>query len=92
MIDNIAFDPFDSPFRLRSSAQEDRIAVGPSRPKALLFPTDFRERIRETERQLLTEALRKARFNQRMAADLLSLSYDQLRGKIRKYGLDVNQV
>ena len=92
MINNIAFDPFDSPFRLRPSAPKNRIAAKPDRPKALLFPTNFKERIRETERQLLTEALRKARFNQRMAADLLSLSYDQFRGKIRKYGLDVNPV
>jgi psp operon transcriptional activator len=92
MISNIAFDPFDSPFRLRPSAPKNRIAVEPDRPKPLLFPINFKERIRETERQLLTEALRKARFNQRMAADLLSLSYDQLRGKIRKYGLDVNPV
>jgi psp operon transcriptional activator len=92
MINNIAFDPFDSPFRLQASAQDKRIVDEPGRPKPLLFPTNFKERIRETERQLLTEALRKARFNQRMAADLLSLSYDQLRGKIRKYGLDINQV
>ncbi|NOX70134.1 MAG: phage shock protein operon transcriptional activator, partial [Gammaproteobacteria bacterium] len=56
--------------------------------KDMLLPTNFKNRVRELEKELLQAALRKARFNQRMAADLLALSYDQLRGKIRKYGLD----
>jgi psp operon transcriptional activator len=37
---------------------------------------------------LLRAGLEKARFNQRMAADLLGLTYHQLRGKLRKHGLD----
>ena len=32
-------------------------------------------------------ALDKARLNQRMASDLLNLSYHQLRGKLKKYGI-----
>jgi psp operon transcriptional activator len=32
--------------------------------------------------------LEKARFNQRLAADFLGLSYHQLRGKLRKHGLN----
>ena len=35
----------------------------------------------------LSAAMERARFNQRMAADLLSLSYDQLRHAIKKHGL-----
>jgi psp operon transcriptional activator len=89
LISKIAFDPFDSPFKLRSNARDSRPEVEIIRPGELLFPINFKERIRGTEKQLLIEALQKARYNQRMAANLLSLSYDQLRGKIRKYGLDV---
>jgi len=89
-ISKIAFDPFDSPFRLRSKGQKRQTEPEPLQSSTLLFPTNFKERIRETEKQLLVAALQKARFNQRMAADLLSLSYDQLRGKIRKYDLDVD--
>ena len=38
------------------------------------------------EQALLRAALDRARFNQRKAALLLNLSYDQFRGLIRKYG------
>ena len=88
-ISRIAFDPFDSPFRLRPSGQEN-VNTGKTdrRGSQLLLPTDFNVRMRETEKELLQAALHKARFNQRMAANLLSLSYDQLRGKIRKHGMD----
>ena len=88
-ISKIAFDPFDSPFRLRPSGQEN-VNAGKTdrRGSQLLLPTDFNVRMRETEKELLQAALHKARFNQRMAANLLSLSYDQLRGKIRKHGMD----
>ncbi|MGH8166760.1 MAG: helix-turn-helix domain-containing protein [Woeseiaceae bacterium] len=40
------------------------------------------------EKRLLNAALDKAKFNQRVAASLLGLTYHQLRGKIRKHGLD----
>ena len=36
---------------------------------------------------LLEAALEKARFNQRMAADLLGLTYHQFRGKLRKFNI-----
>ena len=57
----------------------------PRRKRAPLLPTDLKERLRETEIDLLTAALEKARFNQRLAADLLGLSYHQFRGKLRKF-------
>jgi len=92
-ITNIAFDPFDSPFRLRdvrtavSSKPEDKSAIR-STP---ILPTDINARVKELELELLTAGLEKARFNQRMAADLLGLSYHQLRGKIRKHSLDIGK-
>jgi len=59
-----------------------------SRRRSPLLPTDFKARILEAERDLLQAALEKARFNQRVAADLLGLTYDQLRGKLKKHELD----
>jgi psp operon transcriptional activator len=53
------------------------------------LPTDFKARINETERQLLQAGLQRARFNQKVAAELLGLTYHQLRGKIKKHRLDV---
>ena len=84
-IAKIAFDPFDSPFKL---AESDDEATPPSRPRrAPLLPADLQQRLRDTERELLVAALDKARFNQRMAADLLGLSYHQFRGKLKKYDI-----
>jgi len=88
-IDKIAFDPFDSPFRLPAKAKlpaEDESMRKADR--TVVLPMDITARLLEVERGLLDTALEKSRFNQRVAADLLGLSYHQLRGKIRKHGLD----
>ncbi|MFQ5610448.1 MAG: helix-turn-helix domain-containing protein, partial [Woeseiaceae bacterium] len=83
---SIAFDPFDSPY-VPADAQPVT-ATSPARTKRPpLLPTNLVERLQDTERELLRAALEKARFNQRRAADLLGLSYDQLRGKMKKYDL-----
>ncbi len=87
-IDKIAFDPFDSPYKLRPANEVSSQPGEPQQQGKLILPTNLAARMRETERELLVAALKKARFNQRLAANLLSLSYDQLRGKIRKHGLD----
>ena len=81
----IAFDPFDSPFKLA----DDRVTTPLERQAARtpLLPADLTQRLRDTERSLLQAALDKSRFNQRLAADLLSLSYDQFRGKLKKHGI-----
>jgi psp operon transcriptional activator len=88
-IDDIAFDPFDSPFRLRArTTRTEAGSTEDSHTRELVLPTNFTARIEDHEKELLLAALRKARFNQRVAADLLELSYHQIRGKIRKYQLD----
>jgi psp operon transcriptional activator len=84
-ITTIAFDPFDTPFEFQPTAAK------PSRPsrekRPPLLPMRLTERLEETEKEFLRAALEKARFNQTMAAELLDLSYHQLRGKLRKYGI-----
>lgn len=91
-VKRIAFDPFDSPFRLRDRKAPEAsktVAPAPSAQKRTpKFPLDLKSHLAETEKQLLNTALEKARFNQRAAAALLGLSYHQMRGKIRKHGLD----
>lgn len=85
-IARIAFDPFDSPFRLAGTPTE--AATPAAKPgRTPLLPTDLTQRIRDTERELLDAALDKARFNQRLAAELLGLSYHQFRGKLRKHDI-----
>jgi len=79
----IAFDPFDSPFKL--AQDKSNRAVERSGVRTPLLPADLTQRLRDTEKNLLLAALDKARFNQRLAADLLGLSYHQFRGKLKKY-------
>lgn len=90
-IAEIAFDPFDSPFELReqTAAAAPRRAGSKGAPD-LLLPVNLNAKMAEAERGYLEAALRKARFNQKVAADLLGLSYDQLRGRVRKHGVDTS--
>jgi psp operon transcriptional activator len=87
-IGKIAFDPFESPYRMREERKAGASPQPALAPRQAVLPTDFNERINETERELLRVGLEKARFNQRRAADLLGLTYHQLRGKLRKHGFD----
>jgi psp operon transcriptional activator len=82
----IVLDAFDSPFKISETPQGPQSAVE-KRRRAPLLPTDLGERLKESEIDLLTAALEKARFNQRLAADLLNLSYHQFRGKLRKFNI-----
>jgi psp operon transcriptional activator len=89
-VSQIAFDPFDSPFRLKEPqaaqlAPAEQLAVAAKH----ILPVDLNERMGEFEQDIIHAALVRAKFNQRVAADLLGLSYHQLRGKIRKYSMDV---
>jgi psp operon transcriptional activator len=91
-ITEIAFDPFDSPYRLRDSRRPvsetpDPAAAGHRH----VLPVSLSDRLKSLERDLVDAALRRAKFNQRVAADLLGLTYHQLRGKIRKHELDVRK-
>ena len=87
VIRTIAFDPFDSPY-VPAGPPSRSLTTDAVPKRAPLLPTNLTERLKDTEQALLHAALEKSRFNQRLAADLLSLSYDQLRGKLRKY--DIN--
>lgn len=91
-ISQIAFDPFDSPFRLRvSGGQKPDTGSVVNVQRRHVLPVDLTARMREIERELVAAALERAKFNQRVAASLLGLSYHQLRGKIRKHSLDVRK-
>jgi psp operon transcriptional activator len=98
-VEELIFDPFASPWRPRAtvagspdepSHRDLTVAVAPepareSAPPEL--PMDFCARIAEIEIEWLKLALERARWNQRKAADLLGMSYHQLRGYLRKYKL-----
>ena len=84
-IAEIVFDAFDSPYKMAMPVEGQKAVTRRRRPP--LLPTDLKQRLIDTEVDLLEAALEKARFNQRMAADLLGLSYHQFRGKLRKFNI-----
>ena len=53
----------------------------------LTFPIDFKSWKEEQAIIVIRAALEQAQYNQRTAAKMLSLSYDQLRGLVRKHKL-----
>ena len=84
-ITDIVFDAFDSPFKIAETRAPGKKPLHARR--APLLPTDLTQRLIDLETDLLEAALDKARYNQRMAADLLGLSYHQFRGKLRKFDI-----
>ncbi len=83
-LSKIAFDPFDSPFKPSTpAASQDPKPTKPARRPPLL-PMDLRSRMRESEKECIVAAMERSKYNQRMAADLLGLSYHQLRGRLKK--------
>ncbi len=51
------------------------------------FPIDFKNHCENQEIQLLKKALEAGQYNQKKTAELLNLSYHQLRGILKKYNL-----
>ncbi|MGF1737148.1 phage shock protein operon transcriptional activator [Photobacterium satsumensis] len=93
-VDTIIFDPFKPPWQQDEGSKNHtepgissngQAAGGSS--ETWEFPFDFRQWQHDQEVAILQQALEQAQFNQRKAADLLSLSYHQLRGLLRKYQL-----
>ncbi|PWC56189.1 sigma 54-interacting transcriptional regulator [Azospirillum sp. TSO22-1] len=78
-VDAIVLDPFRPAWRPPPPAPAADPPEDPGGP--------FLERVTAFETAMLKAALERNRFNQRRTADDLGLSYHQLRGYLRKYGL-----
>ncbi|MBP1015362.1 phage shock protein operon transcriptional activator [Serratia fonticola] len=74
-----------NPFAKRSAPLDDAATAPTSELPAL--PLDFKSWQHQQEKTLLEMALKQGRFNQRKAADLLGLTYHQLRGMLKKHAL-----
>jgi len=60
----------------------------PAAPPPGASPTSLDEHIEEIERQAIREALEKARYNKTKAAELLGMTFRQLRYKVKKLGIE----
>jgi psp operon transcriptional activator len=88
-IDEILFDPFASPFAPSLPPPESK-ANAPelkSVPKLDRLPRDFRAAVDEYEKNILLQTLERAQYKQTTAAEMLNLSYHQLRGLLKKHEL-----
>ena len=96
LINHIVFNPFESPYRLKNkpqqtnvnesqteSAESDGIATTINNGTEI----DFKTEVQEFEVRLLKQAMESSQFNQKKAAEILGLTYHQLRGYLRKYDL-----
>lgn len=91
-IEEIVFDPFRSPFRPQPESVDRRPEPEPPHTEDLLevfieARTDMKSHLQQQELALVKAAYARCQFNQRKTADFLGLTYHQLRGYVRKYGL-----
>ncbi|MDF5570859.1 helix-turn-helix domain-containing protein, partial [Vibrio parahaemolyticus] len=88
-IDELIFNPFETVWHsaLGHSATQAEQQEEEASSNTIQFPLDYKQWQEEQDIHLLNRALEEAKFNQRQAAELLGLSYHQLRGMVRKYGL-----
>ncbi|EHH1093149.1 phage shock protein operon transcriptional activator [Vibrio parahaemolyticus] len=89
-IDELIFNPFATGWNNalgHTTANEEPQEEASSQTTSIHFPLDYKQWQEEQDINLLNRALEEAKFNQRQAAELLGLSYHQLRGMVRKYGL-----
>jgi psp operon transcriptional activator len=81
----VVINPFLSPFEAHAAALA--APPSPAADPAAAGPVAFTERMAVIEKQMLEAALAQHGHNQRRTAEALDLSYDQLRGLVRKHGL-----
>ncbi len=76
-LDNIILDPF---------RREDKQPPAPAtRQQDPALPLDLRQFQHQQEKNLLEQSLKEAKYNQKRAAELLGLTYHQLRALLKKH-------
>jgi psp operon transcriptional activator len=89
LITDIDFDPFRSPYgkplALKQAEENEAEVSETSLPLRKRIDKPLADAVRELEIEFLRTALKEARFNQKIAARSLGLTYHQFRGLYRKY-------
>lgn len=95
VVTDIVFDPFHSPYgppprretsQPTGSAPESSSAVERGR-----IDKPLKEAVEDFEIRQIKRALRQSQYNQRRAAELLGLTYNQFRGLYRKYNSSLEE-
>ena len=87
----VILDPFANPFVPAASAGGESDTTDTASAVDTLAITDFSRHMDELEKHLLEEALAAHSHHQRKTAQALGLSYNQMRGLVRKHGLSQRQ-
>ncbi|MCG6910436.1 MAG: phage shock protein operon transcriptional activator [Deltaproteobacteria bacterium] len=89
VITRIDFDPFVSPYALqKTSPGVQKTDAAPSAKTEAVAGYEglpLKEAVRKLETTLLKNAMNSTQYNQKKASKKLGLTYDQLRGLLRKY-------
>ncbi|MGL4225225.1 MAG: phage shock protein operon transcriptional activator [Vibrio sp.] len=84
-IEQLVFNPFNSPIHSDVVTEESEIEANHTVEPRFQLPLDYKVWQQQLDIALLQAALSQAKFNQKQAAQLLGLSYHQFRGMMRKY-------
>jgi psp operon transcriptional activator len=98
----ISFDPFNDPYKsmlgnsqtfkqksINKKISEDNTRKHDYHSQAVLdkiLKLPLKKAVKELEQHMVQDALKKSQHNQKKAAKILGLSYDQFRGIKKKYG------
>lgn len=88
-ITDIDFNPFESPYGLTETSASPKPSqanesLSPAVPSDLI-DMPLKEAVKNLEIRMLKSALESTRYNQRKAARKLGLTYDQVRGLLKKH-------
>jgi psp operon transcriptional activator len=87
VISEIEFDPFQSPYAAPITAGLREAPAGAATPRVQdgTAGRAMKEAVWSLKVRMIEDALRTAKHNQRKAASILGLTYDQFRGLYRRY-------
>lgn len=90
-IESLVFNPFKPAWKTdQDSTPETGNAQSNSHTSfdsAFSLPLDYKAWQEQQDIKLLNQALKQSKYNQKQAAELLGLTYNQLRGMVRKYAI-----
>ncbi|MFB2652388.1 phage shock protein operon transcriptional activator [Shewanella seohaensis] len=79
--------PQSAPVVTSAKTDTDTTVIAESISNPFSFPLDFKEQTERYEMELIQQALSASQYNQKKTAEILGLSYHQLRGILKKYNL-----
>lgn len=90
-IESLVFNPFKPAWKIDQDSTHE-IGNAPSNShtsseSSFSLPLDYKAWQEQQDIKLLNQALKQSKYNQKQAAELLGLTYNQLRGMVRKYAI-----